>query len=358
MLVIPHFYTFYPTACLNPNQSVPQQWVQPWWRSKMPKAMKRKLKDVAEEKARELRDGTAVKKMKCENVVDVLTRQHNNKFTVAANDGTRSNVCTAMRKTLGEQKYEAACLKAVRSNYCAPELPTAIPDKLSPPPSAQSLRKRFPSDATTLLTEGAQRIKELLTPQEVATVVYELSRQTHSKPTQLSKSLGNGHGGSYVTLEQPLPEILERCREVAMDWVIQHAGPLGDVKKAIDTGVNEKKKPVTVTGAVAMRDSKTLLLRYGLGGENYAHHDACGDFQALLILSQPGVDYTGGAFYLGNDDPPFQKCSFPFDAAGDLLVFRGREAKGTDAVKFLHGMEPVMAGSGEVTRRFAVGFFQ
>jgi hypothetical protein len=27
---------------------------------------------------------------------------------------------------------------------------------------------------------------------------------------------------------------------------------------------------------------------------NYAHHDNIGDYQALLMLSQPGVDYDGG----------------------------------------------------------------
>ena len=45
---------------------------------------------------------------------------------------------------------------------------------------------------------------------------------------------------------------------------------------------------------------KALLLRYGEGGENYAHKDHQGDLQALLMLSQPGVDYGGGAFFVAS----------------------------------------------------------
>ena len=67
-----------------------------------------------------------------------------------------------------------------------------------------------------------------------------------------------------------------------------------------------------------------LLLRYGRGGVNYCHHDACGDFQALLMLSTPGRDYRGGTFFLADRDPPFVTREFPFEAAGELLVFRGR----------------------------------
>ena len=102
--------------------------------------------------------------------------------------------------------------------------------------------------------------------------------------------------------------------------------------------------------------AKALLLRYGLGGINHAHHDACGDFQALLMLSRPGVDYEGGAFYLAQREPPFGTASFPFAAAGELLVFRAN--KGHGDTDYLHGMGEVTKGSAEETRRVAVGLFQ
>ena len=113
-------------------------------------------------------------------------------------------------------------------------------------------------------------------------------------------------------------------------------------------------KPLRLKAPVS--EMEALRVRYGIGGVNYAHEDKCGDFQALLMLSQPGEDYTGGAFYLADDNPPFGVTAFPFSRVGELLVFRGRQGNGT--VKYLHGMREVTSGSESVTRRFAVGFFQ
>ena len=102
--------------------------------------------------------------------------------------------------------------------------------------------------------------------------------------------------------------------------------------------------------------SKTLRLRYALGGVNFAHHDACGDFQALLMLTEPGVDYRGGCFYLLDTNPPFTRTEYPFTAAGQLLVFRSNKGNGT--VDYFQGMTEVTAGSASASRTFAVGFFQ
>ena len=100
--------------------------------------------------------------------------------------------------------------------------------------------------------------------------------------------------------------------------------------------------------------TKSILLRYGLGGVNYAHHDNIGDYQALLMLSQPGEDYDEGVFYLAESDPPHAVHDFPFGGAGELIVFCGRKEK------YLHGMTEVTPGTAgeEATKRFAVGLFQ
>ena len=131
----------------------------------------------------------------------------------------------------------------------------------------------------------------------------------------------------------PLPSLLQRVEAAARAWVAAHAGAL--------------KRPL---------GSKALLLRYGIGGVNYAHHDACGDFQAVLMLSRPAVDYAGGTFYLADANPPFATRGFPFEAAGELLIFRGN--RGNGAVEYLHGMREVERGTEEEVCRFAVGLFQ
>ena len=146
--------------------------------------------------------------------------------------------------------------------------------------------------------------------------------------------MGTGLQGCYVTLQSPLPTLLQHVMTAAKEWIQAKAGPL---KKELG--------------------SKALLLRYGIGGENYAHHDNCGDFQALLMLSKPGVDFNGGEFFMANDSKlPATMETFPFTAAGQLIIFRGNQ--GTGAIKYLHGMTKVTAGSAPETKRFAVGLFQ
>ena len=115
---------------------------------------------------------------------------------------------------------------------------------------------------------------------------------------------------------------------------------------------------VKKTGCGEEIGSKALLLRYGEGGENYAHEDHSGDFQALLMLSKPEFDYTGGAFYLADRSPPNAVAEFPFGNAGDLIIFCGNQGNGD--VEYLHGITKVTAGSAGAakTRRFAVGGFQ
>ncbi|EOD06642.1 hypothetical protein EMIHUDRAFT_249796 [Emiliania huxleyi CCMP1516] len=223
------------------------------------------------------------------------------------------------------------------------------------PPSLKALYTRFPDNAADLLRDGALLV-QLLNPAEVSTVLHQLSTQKTDKkaPRRLDHSQGNGYAGEYADLTKPLPDLLQRCQDAARKWLIDHAGPLCEVKRKETRGGTDVT--VTMSGKDALDKSKALLLRYGLGGINFAHRDSCGDFQALLLLSQPGVDYTGGEFYLADANPPFETQPFPFAAAGELLLFRGRQGHG--AVEWKHGMQEVKAGSAKVTRRVAVGFFQ
>lgn len=200
-------------------------------------------------------------------------------------------------------------------------------------PSLAKLTSRFPADASALLSEGAQRIA-VLNPEEVKFLMSELAdgNVATENAKSLTLSQGNGQFGRYDTLSA-VPPLLDRVVAATRGWIESRAAPL--------------KKPL---------GAKTLRLRYALGGVNYAHHDGCGDFQALLMLTTPGVDYGGGCFYLLDSNPPFTRTEFPFTAAGQLLVFRSNQGNGT--VSYLHGMTEVTAGSEPVTKRFAVGLFQ
>ena len=291
---------------------------------------RRRLADVAAEYAAEI-SGSEQKLMKSERVCEVLRRQHGGAYPVALNSGTRPVVCRALADALGKAKYEELC---AAGSSPKPDVPAPRADPAAAPCRVDSaeLRRRFPRDAAPLLRDGAQRFA-LLHADEVRCALAALA----SHPTEAAKSLtpsqGNGREGAYARLKPPLPPLLRSVMDAAREWIEAHAG-------ALKLGLG----------------SHALLLRYGRGGVNYCHHDACGDFQALLMLSTPGRDYRGGKFFLADRDPPFATREFPFEAAGELLVFRGN--KGHGDVDWLHGMTEVEDGSAGGARRFAVGLFQ
>ena len=262
--------------------------------------MKRSLKEEASEFAQAAEPDAQAQD---EQIVRVLTQQHGGKFPVAPNCGTRPAIGRFLKANLGEKKYTNLLLEQL-AKPIVPSLPQC--ETLPAPPRAPTLKvlqKRFPGTATELLSRGAQLI-DLLDAAEVAQVVAYLALPPWSAQPgstvrgerSLTPSQGNGRQGIYHTLAIPLPPILEDAVQAAKAWIEECAGPL--------------KKPL---------GSKTLLLRYGLDGENYAHHDDSGDFQALLMLSTPSVDYNGGEFYLADRNPPFDQTLFPFRPLGSSL---------------------------------------
>jgi len=296
---------------------------------------KRPLKEVAETYARRLISQPA-RRIKAEHVVAVLTQQHGGGFPVALNHGTRPTVCRKLSDVLGATRYDELCTPGTSEPPSVPSLPSAsavAESSAAAAPTLDELRGRLPADAAALRTDGAQRF-DLLTESEVQQLVAQLAEHAEDGKTQsLTDSQGNGRNGRYATLARPLPPVLQHTMDALREWIEAHASPL---KRGLG--------------------GKALLLRYAEGGINYAHHDASGDFQALLMLSTPGVDYRGGAFYLARREPPFDTTDFPFAAPGQLLVFRGN--RGSGEVDYLHGMRLVERGSATTCRRFAVGLFQ
>ena len=191
------------------------------------------------------------------------------------------------------------------------------------------------------------QVLPLLFPAEVAALTTALAKQKRGQSQSITTALGNGCGpAQYATLQEPLPELLANVMAATRRWVVKHAKDEED-----EEGKTKKKK--TKKKKTELLGKKALLLEYGLGSRNYAHKDVCGDYQALLMLSTPGVDYTGGTFFVVNSDeaPPALVTEFPFTAAGEIIVFRGGGA-------CMHGMTELFKGTAEETKRIGVGLFQ
>lgn len=97
-----------------------------------------------------------------------------------------------------------------------------------------------------------------------------------------------------------------------------------------------------------------LLLRYGTGDYNCLHQDLYGEhvfpLQVVFLLSQPGVDFTGGELVLVEQRPRLQsRASVVPLARGDAVVFAVNErplqgTRGSYRVKLRHGVSALRSG--------------
>jgi hypothetical protein len=103
-----------------------------------------------------------------------------------------------------------------------------------------------------------------------------------------------------------------------------------------------------------------LLLKYGPGDYNCLHQDLYGEHvfpvQAAILLSRPGIDFTGGEFVLTEQRPRMQtRASVPNLRQGDVLLFAVRHrpvrgSRGEYRVNQRHGVSALDSG-----RRFVLG---
>ena len=144
-----------------------------------------------------------------------------------------------------------------------------------------------------------------------------------------------------------------------VEGVPSHAAedPIQDEKKTTKKNAS-KKSPQKASklqaraapGVLPDAHSKAVLLGYLEGGENWSHQDDNTNYayQALLLLSEPQVDFTGGGLYVLDGSRGFEQTAVEFGARGDVVVFRSNG-------DYFHGMQTVCKGSAEHCSRIAVG---
>jgi hypothetical protein len=165
----------------------------------------------------------------------------------------------------------------------------------------------------------------------------------------------HGYGsGEYKYLSYPLPDLVALLRTklypslaaIANDWAMQ----LGDSQKFPGTHQAYLEK----CHAAGQVKPTPLLLRYVEGDYNCLHQDLYGELvfplQLTVLLSEPGVDFTGGEFLLVEQRPRMQSRGEAIALAqGEAVIFpvRHRPVRGTRGVYRVtvrHGVSRVRSG--------------
>ena len=150
--------------------------------------------------------------------------------------------------------------------------------------------------------------------------------------------LPKGYGvGSYHYYKEPLPNPAGRLRE----RLYRELAPAG-----YPTTLEEFWERCRRAGQTR---ASSILIGYGKGGINHPHRDIYGPvsfpFQALVALSKRGRDFTGGEFYIVDDDGPRPRRTFRVNE-GDVVIFATRDrCPAGRKIPMRHGMTTVTRGT-------------
>ena len=195
----------------------------------------------------------------------------------------------------------------------------------------------------TLLSRGAVLLPAAV-PVEVccallAQVAAHVGRHT---PTRLTETMALGRRGSFFHKNWALPEL-----RAISDAVVR---ALGLRPTDLGEGGDGEGEEEAGEACLPATNTKSVLLCYAEGAENWSHQDDNKDYpyQALLMLSDPGVDFQGGELHVLDGGRAFARTTVAFAARGDVVVFRSNG-------HFFHGMDEVRRGSAAECSRVAVG---
>lgn len=165
----------------------------------------------------------------------------------------------------------------------------------------------------------------------------------------------HGYGqGEYRYFDYPLPEVVETLRTAIYPQLVPLAHRWHERMNV------EVRYPATHAEyqarchAAGQTRPTPLLLQYRAGDYNCLHQDLYGDevfpLQVAVLLSQPGVDFTGGEFVLTEQRPRMQSRAEVVPLAqGDAVVFAVHHrpvqgSRGSYRVKLRHGVSRIRSG--------------
>lgn len=160
--------------------------------------------------------------------------------------------------------------------------------------------------------------------------------------------------GEYQYFARPLPELVQSLRQAlyarlatqANSWM-QRLGQPPHFPATLE-------ELETTCAALGQTQPTPLLLKYGPDDENRLHQDMYGELafplQVVVLLSEPGQEFTGGELVLSEQRPRAQsRVEVVPMARGDATIFAGAVrpvvgGRGDYRVKVRHGVSRIRQG--------------
>jgi hypothetical protein len=204
-----------------------------------------------------------------------------------------------------------------------------------------------------LASQGSAVLEKLLAPDECRAIasLYPEDDRFRSKIVMGRHGFGRGE---YKYFAYPLPDLIEGLRTALYPRLAPIANHWNELMK-IDVRYPASHADFLELCHKAGQTRPTpLLLRYGEGDYNCLHQDLYGEhvfpLQVAFLLSQPGVDFTGGEFVLTEQRPRMQSRAevVPLrQGEGVIFPVHHRPVQGTRGVyrvTMRHGVSRIRGG--------------
>ena len=201
--------------------------------------------------------------------------------------------------------------------------------------------------------QGSTVIQELLTPGECHALarLYDHSARFRSRVVMSRHGFGKGE---YKYFSYPLPGLVAELRQTFYPQLAPIANRWNE-RMQIETRYPDTHEEFLARCVKAGQARPTpLLLQYGPDEYNCLHQDLYGEeifpLQLAILLSVPGMDFTGGEFVITEQRPRMQSRAEVVPLRqGDGVIFAvsHRPAKGTRGVyrvNLRHGVSRIRSG--------------
>lgn len=207
--------------------------------------------------------------------------------------------------------------------------------------------------AAELSSYGCAVINKLLTGDECRDIAALYPREEHFRSHIHMARHGFGRG-EYRYFKYPLPDLLGGLRTALYPHLARVANEW-NTRMGLDQRYPEVHADFLKLCHDAGQTRPTpLLLQYVPGDFNCLHQDLYGDLafplQVAILLSEPGVDFTGGEFVLTEQRPRMQsRVEVVPLGQGDAVAFavHNRPVQGTKGnyrVNLRHGVSRIRTG--------------
>lgn len=206
---------------------------------------------------------------------------------------------------------------------------------------------------------GKAALPQLVTPDECRELIdlYPMNQLYRSTINMKRYRFGQGE---YRYFQYPLPEPVQRLREQFYPSLAATANQWMK-NLSMETQFPESHpEMISRCHAASQLRPTPLILNYEAGGYNTLHQDLYGDiwfpFQLVILLSRPGMDFTGGEFAMVEQLPRAQpRVEVVNLNQGDGLIFTtnfrpGKSVRGYYRAKMKHGVSTIHSG-----KRHALG---